>query len=47
MNFAEIISAIEAITKLIESLKGLGIDLSGVKLHTSTPIDLVTFLKKP
>ena len=47
MNIAEILSIIEAITKLIESLKGLGLDLSGVKLQTSQPFDLLSLFKKP
>ena len=40
MNVQEILQIVQAATALIESLKGLGLDLSGVKLHTSQPLDL-------
>lgn len=39
-----IIALIEAITKLADSLKGMGIDLSGIKLHTTDPLDLSKIL---
>lgn len=42
MTFQEILAAIEAITKLIESLKGLGLDLSGVKA-----LDILALFKRP
>lgn len=47
MNLQEILAIIEAVTKLIESLKGLGLDFSGVKLSTSQPLDLLSLLKRP
>ena len=46
MDLAEILRILEAATKLIEALKGLGIDMSGVKLQTSTPIDVLGLIKK-
>jgi len=46
MNLQEILAIIEAVTKLIESLKGLGLDLSGVKLSTSQPFDLLSLVKR-
>lgn len=42
MNLQEILAAIEAITKLIDSLKSLGLDLSGVKV-----VDLLALFKRP
>lgn len=46
MNLQEILAIIEAVTKLIESLKGLGLDLSGVKVATSQPLDLLSLIKR-
>ncbi len=45
MNLADIIRLIEALVKLIEALKGLGVDVSGIKLQTSEPFDLLTLFK--
>lgn len=42
----QIFSAIlEQVTKLVEMLKGAGVDVSGVKLHTATPIDVGSVLR--
>lgn len=46
MNLQEILAIVEAVTKLIDSLKGLGLDLSGVKITTSAPLDLLSLLKR-
>ncbi len=46
MNLTEIVALIEAIVKLIDSLKSLGVDLSGIKLGTSEPLDLLKLFGK-
>jgi hypothetical protein len=47
MNLEEILQIVEAVTKLVEALKGLGLDASGIKLQTSQPVDLLALFKQP
>lgn len=45
-KLAIVLQILQEVNKLLEGAKGLGLDLSGVKLHTSSPIDLLSFLSK-
>lgn len=54
MNIAEVIALIEAGTKFVEALKGIGFDISGIKITTPEPLalppsvmGLLSFLKLP
>lgn len=46
MTFEQILQLIQEGTKLVQAIQGLGINLSGVQIHTSSPIDLLSFIRK-
>lgn len=47
MNLQEILAIIQAVNLVLENLGKLGVNLSGVQLHTSSPIDLLTLFRRP
>jgi hypothetical protein len=46
MNLEQILQALQLFSQILGQLQALGVNVSGVQIHTPTPIDLSQLLVK-
>lgn len=46
MNVEQILQLLQLIIQILDKLAAIGVNVSDIKLHTSSPLDLMTLFKQ-